>query len=54
MQVFAKEDENSITISFAGDCTLGTYKGQGAGGRFDEVYNELGYKHFFNNLINCT
>ncbi|MEG0014543.1 MAG: CapA family protein [Niameybacter sp.] len=42
--------EQSLTISFAGDCTLGTYYGQGEWNRFDRVANEKGYAHFFNNV----
>ena len=42
--------ENEVKISFAGDCTLGTYKGQGAGNRFDEVLQKEGYDYFFSNV----
>lgn len=38
--------EKRITISAAGDFTLGTYKGQGSGGRFDEVATRNGYAYF--------
>ena len=52
--VYAKENEavfgNEITITFVGDCTLGTYLGQSPGNRFDEVYNENGSKYFFSNV----
>ena len=33
-----KEKQSSqVTLSFAGDCTLGTYYGQGEWNRFDKV-----------------
>lgn len=38
--------EKRITISAAGDFTLGYYKGQGSGGRFDEVASQKGYSYF--------
>lgn len=38
--------EKRITISAAGDFTLGYYKGQGKGGRFDEVASANGYSYF--------
>ena len=42
--------KDSITISFAGDCTLGGYKGQGASGSFGEVYKANDSSYFFNNV----
>ena len=44
--------EKKITISAAGDFTLGYYKGQSAGGRFDEVANNKGYAYFMNGVRN--
>ena len=35
-----------VTISAAGDFTLGYYKGQSKGGRFDEVAQAKGYNYF--------
>lgn len=43
-------EEKIITISFAGDCTLGTYKGQSGSTTFDKVYNENGAEYFFANV----
>ena len=43
-------NEKRITISAAGDFTLGYYKGQGAGGRFDEVARANGYAYFMKNV----
>jgi poly-gamma-glutamate capsule biosynthesis protein CapA/YwtB (metallophosphatase superfamily) len=37
----------SITISAVGDCTLGAYKGQALGNRFDEVAQKEGSAYFF-------
>ena len=42
--------EKRITISAAGDFTLGYYRGQGSGGRFDEVANKNGYSYFMNGV----
>ena len=40
----------TITVSFAGDCTLGTFTGQGMGNRFDEVYKEQTPDYFLKNV----
>lgn len=42
--------EKRITISAAGDFTLGYYRGQGSGGRFDEVANKNGYSYFMSGV----
>lgn len=42
--------EKRITISAAGDFTLGYYKGQASGGRFDEVASKNGYSYFMNGV----
>lgn len=42
--------EKHITISAAGDFTLGYYKGQSAGGRFDEVASANGYSYFMKSV----
>ncbi len=39
-----------VTISFAGDCTLGGYKGQTGGNVFDEYYRQYGSEYFFKNV----
>lgn len=39
-----------ITLSFAGDCTLGGYKGQGAGNQFKDYFNEYGAEYFFSDV----
>ena len=39
-----------ITISFVGDCTLGTYKGQGSSGNYNEYYDKYGGEYFFDNV----
>lgn len=55
-QIYAQEvvQENlkpkEITISIAGDCTLGTYYGQGEWNRFDKVANKEGHEYFFRNV----
>lgn len=41
---------DTITISFTGDCTLGEYKGQGAGNQFKDYYNSKGPDYFFANV----
>lgn len=41
------EADSKIKISFAGDCTLGTYYGQGEWNRFDKVAEQNGYGYFF-------
>lgn len=43
-------DEKRITLSAAGDFTLGYYKGQGSGGRFDEVAKTNGYAYFMKHV----
>lgn len=47
---FAAENSEEITISFAGDCTLGSYKGQGTGNQFGDYFNEFGPDYFFENV----
>lgn len=42
--------ERRITLSAAGDFTLGYYKGQSSGGRFDEVAQANGYAYFMKNV----
>jgi poly-gamma-glutamate synthesis protein (capsule biosynthesis protein) len=39
-----------VTISFAGDCTLGEYKGQSAGNQFHDYYVANGADYFFQNV----
>lgn len=39
-----------ITISFAGDCTLGTYKGQSSWNLFGDYYNQYGASYYFQNV----
>ena len=39
-----------VTISAAGDFTLGYYKGQASGGRFDEVAKKNGYDYFMKDV----
>ena len=41
---------SQVTLSFAGDCTLGTYYGQGEWNRFDKVALDKGYEYFFKNV----
>ena len=41
-----KITKKKVTISAAGDFTLGYYKGQASGGRFDEVAKKNGYDYF--------
>lgn len=45
-----KITKKTITISAAGDFTLGYYKGQATGGRFDEVAKANGYSYFMQNV----
>ncbi len=45
-----KITKKTITISAAGDFTLGYYKGQASGGRFDEVAKANGYNYFMQNV----
>lgn len=47
---YAKEnDTKTITISYTGDCTLGTYKGQ-SGYLFSNYYEDNGTDYFFENV----
>lgn len=46
----AQESKTVVTISFAGDCTLGGYKGQGYSGSFDEMYDNNDASYFFDNV----
>lgn len=39
-----------ITISFAGDCTLGGFKGQGSGNLFHDYYTQYGSDYYFKNV----
>lgn len=39
-----------ITISFAGDFTIGTYKGQGTSGTYNEYYDKFGGDYFLKNV----
>lgn len=39
-----------LTISFAGDCTLGGFKGQGGGNLWRDYYNLYGNDYFFKNV----
>ncbi len=45
-----QEEVRKITISFAGDCTLGGYKGQGGGNLFRDYYELYGNEYFFKNV----
>ena len=47
--VFADEGNKTITISYTGDCTLGTYKGQ-SGYLFSNYYADNGKDYFFSNV----
>ncbi len=42
--------KKTVTISFAGDCTLGGYEGQGSGGQFIDYYNQYGNSFFMANV----
>ena len=44
------EDTNEITISFVGDCTLGTYKGQSGNTLFTNFYEDNDATYFFENI----
>lgn len=39
-----------LTISFAGDCTLGGFKGQGSGNLLRDYYEQYGNDYFFKNV----
>lgn len=49
-EVEVVEQVREITISFAGDCTLGGYKGQTPSGTFGEYYENNGADFFFENV----
>lgn len=50
-KIIKKQQEmKKITISFAGDCTLGGYKGQGGGNLFRDYYDQYGHEYFFQNV----
>lgn len=43
-------NNKEITISFIGDCTLGTYKGQSGNTLFTHYYDKYGADYFFENV----
>ena len=43
-------EPETVTVSFAGDCTLGGYLGQGTGNTFREYYDANGIDFFFKNV----
>lgn len=43
------KDNQSVNISFAGDCTLGEFKGQGSGNQFKD-YKSNGWNYYFENV----
>ena len=45
-----QEEVRTLTISFAGDCTLGGFKGQGSGNLFRDYYVLYGNDYFFQNV----
>ncbi|MDE7478614.1 MAG: CapA family protein [Lachnospiraceae bacterium] len=45
-----QEEVRKITLSFAGYCTLGGYKGQGGGNLLRDYYNLYGNDYFFQNV----
>lgn len=46
-----QNEPRKLTISFAGDCTLGGYKGQGGNGNlFRDYYDKYGNDYFFQNV----
>lgn len=45
-----ESDVVNITISFAGDCTLGGFKGQSLGNGFGDYYNQYGASWAFDNV----
>ncbi len=44
------ESSDRILLTAAGDFTLGTYKGQARGGRFDEIYAAYGPDYFMEHI----
>lgn len=49
-QVAKMKETRQITISFAGDCTLGGFKGQGGGNLLRDYYEQYGNDYFFKNV----
>lgn len=45
-----QEEVRTLTISFAGDCTLGGFKGQGGKNLFRDYYELYGNDYFFQNV----
>ncbi|MDE6055297.1 MAG: CapA family protein, partial [Lachnospiraceae bacterium] len=45
-----QEEIRELTISFAGDCTLGGFKGQGGGNLLRDYYELYGNDYFFQNV----
>lgn len=45
-----RNDFRKVTISFAGDCTLGGFKGQSGGNSFRSYYDRYGADYFFRNV----
>ncbi|MCM1049336.1 MAG: CapA family protein [Clostridiales bacterium] len=53
MTAYAKPEQEpfkTITISFAGDCTLGGFEGQTSGNLFCDYYNMFGSEYYFKNV----
>ncbi len=49
-QVEKMEEVRQLTISFAGDCTLGGFKGQSGGNLLRDYYEMYGNDYFFQNV----
>ncbi|MDF2594555.1 MAG: Capsule synthesis protein CapA [Clostridia bacterium] len=50
IEVPEKPKYPTLTLTAAGDCTLGYYPGQSQWNRFDQVAQEKGYDYFFENV----
>lgn len=47
---YVQSDVKEVTISFAGDCTLGSFLGQSPEASFDQVYSLNGGEYFLSNV----
>lgn len=50
IQESGNPDPDTLVISFAGDCTLGNYKGQGYSGSFNEMLEKVSPDYFLANV----
>ena len=50
LTVDAQSNIETVTISYAGDCTIGGYKGQGTANTYSEYFNKYGGNYFLDGV----